>query len=230
MQSVAPSSLTAKALLGMGWLAMVMAAAVFLPAGTWRYAAGWVFLAVFFGCALAVTLYLVRNDPALLQRRVEAGPVAEARPRQKVIQALASLAFVALIVVPAVDRRFAWSHVPLAIIAFGDLLVGVGFLVVFRVFRANSFASATIEVGHAQRVIETGPYAHVRHPMYAGALILLTGVPLALASFWGLLMLVPFTAVIVWRLLDEERVLSQDLPGYAAYVQKVRFRLIPGIW
>src|SRR5215831_727322 len=114
MNANAPSSLTAKALLGLGQLAIVMSVAVFLPAGTWRYLAGWVFLAVFFGCAFAITLYLMRHDPALLQRRVAAGPVAEARPRQKVIQALASVAFLVMIVVPGLDRRFAWSHAPVA--------------------------------------------------------------------------------------------------------------------
>jgi protein-S-isoprenylcysteine O-methyltransferase Ste14 len=112
----------------------------------------------------------------------------------------------------------------------GQVLVLVGFLVVFLVYRVNSFASATIEVGATQVVVETGPYAWVRHPMYAGALVLLAGVPLALGSFWGLLVLAPFTAVLAWRALDEEAVLSTELPGYAAYVRKVRFRLIPGVW
>jgi protein-S-isoprenylcysteine O-methyltransferase Ste14 len=112
----------------------------------------------------------------------------------------------------------------------GEILVGVGFWLVFLVFRANSFASAVIEVGIDQKVIATGPYERVRHPMYAGALVLLAGIPLALGSFWGLLTLVPFTAVIVWRLLDEEAVLSKQLPDYDAYCKKTRFRLIPHVW
>jgi protein-S-isoprenylcysteine O-methyltransferase Ste14 len=115
-------------------------------------------------------------------------------------------------------------------VVLGQLLVAVGFLIVFRVFRANSFASATIEVAGEQKVIDTGPYSRVRHPMYAGALLLLAGTPLALGSFCGMLVLFPFTAVIVWRLLDEEKFLAKDLPGYEAYLRKVRFRLIPGIW
>jgi protein-S-isoprenylcysteine O-methyltransferase Ste14 len=224
------SALTAKAFLGLVNLLAVMAVALFLSAGTWRYGLGWIFLLEFFACALTVTISLIRHDPALLQRRVAAGPAAEGRTRQKVIQAIAGLAFLSIIVVPALDRRLGWSPVPVPGVVLGQLLVAVGFLIVFRVFRANSFASATIEVAREQKVIDTGPYSRVRHPMYAGALVLLAGTPLALGSFWGTLVLFPFTAVIVWRLLDEEQFLVKDLPGYEAYLRKVRFRLIPGVW
>jgi protein-S-isoprenylcysteine O-methyltransferase Ste14 len=133
-------------------------------------------------------------------------------------------------VVPALDHRFAWSRVPIHFVVAGDLLVAAGFVIVFLVFRENSFASAAIEVGAGQKVIETGPYGLVRHPMYAGALVLLAGIPLALGSFWGLLALVPFTGVIAWRLLDEEAFLSRELPGYEAYRGRVRHRLVPGVW
>lgn len=172
----------------------------------------------------------MRYDPSLLARRVKAGPVAEQRLRQRVIQALASGAFLAILVVPALDRRFGWSRLPFAISVAGDALVALGFVVVFRVFKENSFASAVIEVGAEQKLIATGPYAIVRHPMYAGALVLLAGVPLALGSLWGLLVLLPFTAVIVWRLLDEESALFDELPGYTAYCRRIRYRLIPFVW
>jgi protein-S-isoprenylcysteine O-methyltransferase Ste14 len=214
----------------MAQLLAVMAVLVFVPAGTARYVEGWLYLIVFFGSAGLITVYLMRNDPKLLERRVEAGPAAEPRTLQKVIQALASVAFLASIVVPALDHRFGWSHVPLPIVILGDILVAVGFLVVFLVFRENSFASAAIEVSAEQKVIDTGPYARVRHPMYAGALVMLAGTPLALGSTWGLTLLVPFTAILVWRLLDEEALLSKQLAGYEAYRQKTRFRLIPRIW
>jgi protein-S-isoprenylcysteine O-methyltransferase Ste14 len=228
---VGPSpSLTAKAFVGLAQLAVIMGTLVFLVAGTWRYLPGWVFLGEFLGCALAITLYLLRRDPALLEKRVQAGPAAEGRVRQKIIQAFASLAFVSILIVPALDHRFAWSRVPVPIVACGDLLVAVGFLIVFLVFRENSFASAKIEVVHEQRVVDTGLYARVRHPMYAGALVLLAGTPLALGSFCGLVILAPFTAIIVWRLLDEETALANQLPGYTDYLRKVRFRLIPRIW
>jgi protein-S-isoprenylcysteine O-methyltransferase Ste14 len=118
----------------------------------------------------------------------------------------------------------------LPLVVVGDALVALGFLIVFRVFRENTFASALIEVGTEQKVIDTGPYARVRHPMYAGALVLLAGIPLALGSFWGLLTLPPFTGIIVWRLLDEETLLERELPGYRQYRGLVRHRLVPGVW
>jgi protein-S-isoprenylcysteine O-methyltransferase Ste14 len=172
----------------------------------------------------------MKKDPKLLERRVKAGPLAEQRPREKLIQVFASLGFLAILLVPALDHRFTWSRVPPLGVVSGELLVGAGFYIVFLVFRENTFASAVIEVGAEQKVIDTGPYALVRHPMYAGALILLAGTPLALGSWWGLLTLVPFAGIIVWRLLDEEAVLSKDLPGYDAYRRKTRYRLIPRVW
>jgi protein-S-isoprenylcysteine O-methyltransferase Ste14 len=217
-------------MVGLAQLVVVLSAAVFVSAGTWRYVEGWVFLGVFVAASLAITVYLAKKDPALLQRRTQAGPIAEKERRQKIIQAVASLAFLATIVVPALDHRFGWSRVPLPAVATGDALVAVGFLIVFFVFRENTFTSAVIEVAKEQRVVTTGPYAVVRHPMYAGALVLMAGVPLALGSWWGLPPLGPFTAVIVWRLLDEERFLEARLAGYAAYRQKTRHRLVPGVW
>jgi protein-S-isoprenylcysteine O-methyltransferase Ste14 len=219
-----------QALLGLAALAAVVGVVAFAVAGTFDYAEAWGFIVTFFGSSLAITIFLMKHDPKLLERRVKAGPVAERRPKQRMIQSVASCAFLAIIAVPGLDHRFGWSHVPSLIVAGGNLLVAFGFLVVFLVFRENSYASAVIEIGADQEVIDTGPYASVRHPMYAGALVLLFGIPLALGSYWGLLVLVPFTAVIVWRLLDEEAVLVQQLPGYAAYRGKTRYRLIPFVW
>jgi protein-S-isoprenylcysteine O-methyltransferase Ste14 len=219
-----------QAFLGLGALAAVVGILVFVAAGTLRYAGAWVFLTTFFGASLWITLYLMRRDPELLARRVKAGPVAEQRPRQRMLQLLASSAFLAILAVPALDHRLGWSEVPVLVEGAGDVLVALGFLLVFQLFRENSYASGVIEVGAAQKVIDTGPYAVVRHPMYAGALVLLAGIPLALGSFWGLLVLVPFAAVIVWRLLDEEAFLLQQLPGYAAYCARIRYRLIPRVW
>jgi protein-S-isoprenylcysteine O-methyltransferase Ste14 len=207
-----------------------MGLAVFVPAGTVDYAPGWILLAVFVGCSLAITLDLARRDPALLARRVHAGPKAETRTWQKVVQALAGLAFIAILVVGGLDRRFGWSSVPAAIIALGDALVAAGFAIVYYVFRANSHAAASIAVDADQRVIDTGPYAVVRHPMYAGALVLLAGMPLALGSWWGLVTLPLFVAILVARLIDEEVVLVRELVGYVAYRARVRRRLIPYIW
>jgi protein-S-isoprenylcysteine O-methyltransferase Ste14 len=224
------TALNIQAFLGLGALLAVVGTLLFGVGGTVRYREAWIFLGTFFGASLVVTLYLMRRDPELLARRVKAGPVAEQRPRQRMIQLLASGAFLAVLAVPALDHRFGWSRVPWPIVFAGDVLVAAGFVIVFRVFRENSYASAVIEVGAAQKVIDTGPYAVVRHPMYAGALVLLAGIPMALGSFWGLLALAPMAAVIVWRLLDEEVLLVKDLPGYAAYRAKTRYRLIPFVW
>jgi protein-S-isoprenylcysteine O-methyltransferase Ste14 len=222
--------LTVQAFGGLGFLLVAMAAGLFLPVWTLYYWQAWVFLAVFGGSVIAVTVYLVRNDRALLERRVHAGPVAEKRRRQQLIQAIANVAFIAVIVVPPIDRRLGWSAVPTPVAIAGDVLVAFGVWVVFRVFRANTFTSAIIEVDRDQRVISTGPYSIVRHPMYAGAIVMLIGVPLALGSWWGLIAVVPMVLVVAWRLLDEEAFLAKQLAGYTEYCSKVRYRLVPFIW
>jgi protein-S-isoprenylcysteine O-methyltransferase Ste14 len=219
-----------KATLGLVQLVAVIGVALFVPAGTVGFIEGWIFLAVFSASSLAITLYLMKRDPALLERRTQAGPVAEKEQSQKLIQGFASVAFLSTLVVPALDHRFRWSHVPMVAVIGGDVLVALGFLTIFLVFRANTFTSAVIEVAAEQRVIDTGPYAIVRQPLYSGALVMFIGVPLALGSFVGLLTFVPFAATIVWRLLDEERFLSSRLTGYAAYRDKTRYRLVPRVW
>jgi protein-S-isoprenylcysteine O-methyltransferase Ste14 len=221
---------TQKAALGLAELVLLIALLLFGPAGTIRYVEGWTFLLLFSGASVSITIYLARRDPALLARRTQAGPVAERQTLQKVIQSLASIAFVSMMVIPALDRRFGWSRAPLPLVIAGDVFVLTGFLIVFLVFKENTFTSAVIEVADTQRVIETGPYAVVRHPMYLGALILLAGVPPALGSVVGLVTFVPFVGIIVWRLLEEERYLETHLTGYAAYRERTRYRLIPYVW
>jgi protein-S-isoprenylcysteine O-methyltransferase Ste14 len=232
MMKVARSTrvLTRRALTGLVELLLVMGLVLFGPAGTFRWREGWVFLFVFFAASLGITLDLMKRDPRLLERRVQAGAFAEKTTKQKIIQSMASVAFVSTLVVPALDHRFGWSRVALPIHALGDGLVCLGFVVVFLVFRENTFASATIDVEAEQKVIDTGLYAWVRHPMYAGALVLLIGIPLALGSFVGLLTVIPMLVTIVVRLLDEERVLAKELPGYDAYRRRTKYRLVPGVW
>ena len=222
---------TRKTFISLAALMLVMAAAIFLAAGTLNYWQAWVFLILYAGASLAITLYLLIHDPALLERRMKAGPTAETRTSQKIIMGLASpLGFIGLVVVPALDRRFGWSDTAAPTALFGDVLVMLGWLAIFAVFRANSFAAATIDVAPDQQVISTGPYALVRHPMYAGALLMLVGIPIALGSWWGLLALAGMAPALVWRLLDEERFLAANLPGYVAYQDKVSHRLIPYLW
>ncbi len=225
-----PSDLNRKAGAGLATLLIILAAFLFLPAGTLNYWQGWVFLAVFFSAALAISAYLMKNNPTLLERRLNAGPGAEREKSQKIIQILAWIVFAAAIIFPAIDHRLAWSAVPPLVSIAGDSLVALGYWIVFLVFRENTFSSATIEVQSGQTVVSSGPYALVRHPMYAGALLLLLGVPLALGSWWGLFTVVPIALVLAWRLLAEEQFLSTNLPGYSEYRSHVRYRLVPWVW
>ncbi|MGH6879727.1 MAG: methyltransferase family protein, partial [Hypericibacter sp.] len=208
----------------------VMAAILFIPAGSVNYWQAWVFLATYAISSLVITLYLMRKDPALLARRKRGGPTAEKETTQKIIMSFASLAFIGLLIVPALDHRFAWSQMsPYSALA-GDLIFLLGWVAIFFVFKENTFASATIELAPDQRVISTGPYALVRHPMYAGGLVMLLGIPITLGSWWGLLVIAALVPALIWRLLDEERFLARNLPGYREYLKKLRYRLIPMIW
>ena len=224
------SKIAAKTTFGFANLIGLLAIALFAPAWTLRFWQAWLYLLLFASSSAAITVYLWKRDQALLSRRVSAGPLAEKSRAQQIIQLFASIGFLAILVVPSLDHRFSWSHVPLWIVLAGDLLVVLGFYMVFKVFCVNTFTSATIEVDEQQTVISIGPYAFVRHPMYSGALVMLLGTPLALASWWGLIAFVIMVAVIVIRLLDEEKLLLANLPGYAEYVAKVRYRLMPYVW
>jgi protein-S-isoprenylcysteine O-methyltransferase Ste14 len=172
----------------------------------------------------------MRHDPALLERRMKGGPTAETRSAEKVIMLAASAGFIALLVVSALDYRYGWSVVPLYGVLAGDALVAIGFYFIFLVYRENTFTSATIEIATDQRVISTGPYAIVRHPMYASGILYMFGTPLALGSYWGLVPLAAMLPFLIWRLFDEERLLSDQLPGYTDYQHRVRHRLLPGLW
>ena len=211
-------------------LFVVMASLLFIPAGTFDYWQAWTFLAVYFAASLAITLDLMKRDPALLARRMSGGPFAEKEPAQKIIMSLTSLGFIGLLVLPAIDYRLHWSQMSPYAALTGDLLVLIGWLGIFFVFRENSFSSATIELAAEQRVISSGPYAWVRHPMYAAALIMLLGMPIALGSWWSVLVILAILPVLIWRLMDEERFLVRNLPGYADYQNRVRYRLLPSIW
>lgn len=224
------NNLNTKAWLGLIFVALAMGLLLVVPAGTVQYWQAWAYLGVFFGASLLITLYLMKRDPTLLKRRLSAGPTAEKEKTQKIIMLFASVGFITLLIVPALDHRLGWSAVPLYVVILGDILVAVGFYIIFLVYKVNPFTSATIEIADDQKVISTGPYALVRHPMYAGALLYCLATPLALDSYWGLLAFVAMVPVLIWRLLDEERLLAKNLPGYAEYCAKVRWRLIPGIF
>ena len=172
------------------FLLLIMAALLFFPAWTLNYWQAWAFLAMFGALSFAVTLYLMIKDPKLLARRVYAGPTAEKETSQKIIQTLTSIGFIAILVVSALDHRLAWTRLPFYVSLAGDALVALGFLIILFVYKENTFASATIELAPEQRVISTGLYKLVRHPMYMGAFFLLVGIPLSLGSLWGLFVIV----------------------------------------
>lgn len=224
------ANLNTKAWLSLAVLAIVMGLLLFVPAWTLHYWQAWAYLSIFTGASILTTLYLMQHDPALLERRMRGGPAAEKRPAQRIIMLCTSIGFIALLVVPALDFRFGWSAVPLGVVVIGDLLVAIGFYFISLVYRENTFTSATIEVAEDQRVISTGPYAIVRHPMYASALMYLLGTPLALGSYWGLAVLGAMLPFLLWRLFDEERFLAKKLPGYREYQKRVRYRLVPFVW
>jgi protein-S-isoprenylcysteine O-methyltransferase Ste14 len=210
--------------------AVAMAALLFLSAGTLDYWQAWVFIAVFVVASAATTVYLAIHDPKLLERRMKVGPAAEKEKTQKIIMVLAMTGFASLLVIPALDQRFGWSRVPSYLSVAADALIALSFLFTFFVFRENSYSASTIQIADGQEVISTGPYSLVRHPMYAGALVMLAATPVALGSWWGLVILPLIALVLIWRLRDEEKFLERNLPGYVEYKTKVRYRLIPYAW
>jgi len=224
------ATLRTRAWFGIAALVVATSLLLFVPAGTLRYWQAWAYLATFTVVSLLTTVYLMSRDPELLERRLRGGPTAEKRPAQKLIMLAASIGFIALLVVPALDHRFGWSAVPLGGVVLGNILVVVGFYLIYLVYRENTFTSATIELTAGQRVISTGPYAIVRHPMYASATLYLLGTPLALGSYWGFVPLGAMLPFLIWRLFDEERFLAKNLRGYTEYQERVRHRLVPFVW
>lgn len=224
------SNLIVKTILGFAFLMVVLSLALFISAGSLSFWQAQVYLADFALCTILITAYLIKNDRELLAGRVQAGPVAETQRSQQFIQGLASLFFIGLFIVPGLDFRFGWSHVPPILSLIADGYVALGFYFVFLVFKENSYTRATIEVSAGQQVITSGPYSVVRHPMYAGASVLLIFTPVALGSWIALPFVLPLILVIVVRLLDEERYLLANLPGYEVYCREVLYRFIPYIW
>lgn len=210
--------------------ALALGLFIFLPAWTLDYWQGWVFIAVFLVLSNGIGIVLFLEDPVLLERRKKFGPAVETNPAQKIIMGYTLVGVAALLVVPALDHHFGWSVMPALIPVLGNVLLLAAFFYFYLVFRENSFGGSTIEVFEDQKVISTGPYAFVRHPMYLGVLIMCLGVPLALGSWWGLLVILMTLPGLIWRILDEEKMLTMELTGYAEYTQQVRYRLLPHVW
>lgn len=210
--------------------AFALGLVLFFPAWTFNYWQAWVFIVVFMISVNGIGLYLSIKDPTLLERRKNFGPAAERNMSQRIIMSMAIVVNIGLLVFCALDYRFAWSPVPGLVSLAGNALVAIGLLIDLFVFKENSFGASTIKTEEDQKVISTGPYSLVRHPMYGGVLVMMTGVPLALGSLWGLTILILALPLLIWRILDEEKLLKKDLPGYVEYTQKVRYRLVPYLW
>lgn len=208
----------------------VMGFALFAPAGTLQFWQGWLYGFVFVAATTIFGVYFLQHDPGLIERRMKAGPAAEQEPAQKIIVTMIIIGFALLIVLPGLDHRWHWSAVPPWLVFVADGMLVLSFAIMFVVLKQNNYAASTIQVEAGQPVVSTGLYAIVRHPMYAGALLLVIFTPLALGSYWTLLVLIPTFPVLAWRLIDEERFLTRNLPGYADYCQKVHYRLVPGVW
>ena len=203
---------------------------LFLPAGTFHYWQAWVFLAVFAFYTWIPSVYLVRKNPAALDRRMHAGPLAETRTLQQIVSTVVFICFPAMFVVSALDHRFGWSPVPTTVTVVGDILVAVGLGVAMLVVAQNGYAAANITVESGQTLVSTGLYGLVRHPMYSGSVIMMVGVPLALDSYWGLVFVIPALVALALRIRDEEELLQQQLSGYREYEQQVHYRLVPFVW
>jgi protein-S-isoprenylcysteine O-methyltransferase Ste14 len=224
------NNLNVKTLAGSFAALVFLAVAIFLTAWTLDYWQAWLFLIVFSISTLSLIIYWMIYDPEMLKKRFAARARDEKAGGQRIIQFFRSTMTLVIFIFPVIDHRFEWSVVPPYVSIVGDGLIALGMYLVILVFRENTYASPFVEVGEGQKVITTGPYAFVRHPMYSAALIWFLGVPLALGSAWGALMVVPIALVLMWRLLDEEKLLSKDLSGYVEYKSKVRNRLVPLVW
>ena len=209
---------------------VAIALLVLVPAGTLDYWQAWAFLAVFALTAWLPSIYLQITNPVVLERRMRSGPIAEGRAVQKMVMLGLYGSLVAICVVSALDHRFGWSSVPVALCVIGNILAGAGLVVTVLVAVQNTYASTTVQVETGQTVVSTGLYGLVRHPMYTGNVLILVGLPLALGSFWALAFVMPGVAVLATRIHDEEKLLGDELDGYREYTEKVRSRLIPYMW
>ena len=216
----------ATSVLGLGFYGLIL----FGPVGTLHFWQAWVFIAVFTAATILPTIHLARTNPAALQRRMRAGPRAETRTAQKIIMTGSILDLFAMMAFSAFDHRMGWSTVPVWVSLLGDVLVATGLGITMLVVIQNGYAAATVTVETGQKVASGGVYRFVRHPMYMGTVIMMVGIPLALGSYWGLLFVIPGVVVLVFRILDEEKLLTQELPGYREYAQHVRYRLVPNVW
>jgi protein-S-isoprenylcysteine O-methyltransferase Ste14 len=221
------NSLTKKIIIRFSLLPIVLGILIFLPAGTFNYWQAYVYIAVTIFPMIFVLFYFLKTDPKFLERRTR---TQEKEKTQKIIQISFTFFFLSTYIVAGLDHRFTWSNIPLPLILLAVFLNLLGYIIVFFVFKQNSYASRVVEVEDSQKVISTGLYSIIRHPMYVGVLIMWLPVPIALGSYWGLIPMATIPIALILRILNEEKVLREELPGYAEYCKKTKYRLIPFIW
>jgi protein-S-isoprenylcysteine O-methyltransferase Ste14 len=218
---------------GMLTLALLFGVPIFGGAGTFDWPQGWICLLLQVLGATALTLVLLRRDPALLAERLKPLSQADQPAWDRILMRIIMAVLLVWLALTAADaRRFQWSHVPLWGQVTGAVLQVIGYWIVERTMRENTFLAPVVKLqqerGH--RVVSTGPYAMVRHPMYAGGALMFVGFPLLLGSWWGQLGTLAMILLLAVRISREEQVLRQGLPGYDAYAARVRYRLVPGLW
>lgn len=199
----------------------------FLPAGSFRFWHAWVYMGILLAPMFFTVLYFLKRDPGLLERRMR---MKEKKKGQYALHGIFSLCILAGFLLPGFDFRRQWSHVPVWLVVAADVMILFGYVIFFFVMKENSYLSRTVEVDEGQPVISTGPYSIIRHPMYTAVLLMFLFAPIALGSWWALIPMIPLPAVLVLRILSEEKVLIKELSGYTEYRESVPYRLIPGIW
>jgi protein-S-isoprenylcysteine O-methyltransferase Ste14 len=226
-QAIASPQLVRMVLARISGFFIVLGLLFFVPAGTWKFWQAWMWMATMTALMLISLIYLLKNDPALLERRMR---MRERQSQQQKIIAVSGIFLLLSFILPGLDQRYGWSHMPAWVAVLGDAIVVAGYLMVLWVFKTNTYTSRIVEVEANQKVISSGPYAIVRHPMYVGAFLTYAFSPLALGSYWAVLPGLMILPVLIFRILDEEKLLLHDLNGYREYTQKVKYRLLPGIW
>jgi protein-S-isoprenylcysteine O-methyltransferase Ste14 len=206
---------------------LILSLFLFLPAGTFNYWQVYLYFVVLMGPLIFVVRYFLKNDPEFLVHRMT---MKEKEREQKKIISISNVVFFIGFLVPGFDRRFGWSDIPASVVIAADILVVVSYLFIVYVFKTNRYASRVIEVQKGQTVVSTGPYSIVRHPMYSGMFVLIFATPIALGSYWAVVPFLLTPVTFVFRILNEEKVLSEQLTGYKEYCNTVRYRLIPYVW
>ena len=209
---------------------LALALMLFVPAWTLAYWQAWLYWLLSTAAALATPLYFLKHDPALMRRRLDVGARAEPLKSQKIIQGIGGLLYALMFVVAGIEHRVHGSQVPAPAVFVADSIVVAGLALTFAVFMANTFTASTVTVEPGQQVVATGPYAVVRHPMYAASILWFLATPFALGTPWALVPAALLSITVAARLVDEERHLRESLRGYDAYCETVRWRLIPGLW